>query len=215
MPTIESSSCVPRRGSRGAGRPASVASAVAWTLVVVLALLPGCGDDSSAAAAQAASESQQALAEGDASGALHLATRGLARHGEHAALLEAAAAACNALDRPTDASDYALRGLDVVGDDEELAADLTFQRGRAAFAVFRELGKPADWSKADTLLADASSMGRHRAEAASLVVALQFLGGHHNDERARQFARLVDEVDPGGTYAGTVHKMLALQGLEP
>ena len=173
-----------------------------------------CTDEAAVEVAQLSGEAEQALAAGDPSQALFLAKRALERHGEDAELLRLAAAACNALERHADAAAFAQRGLDVVGDDEAVEADLQFERGRASLGLYRELKLPADWSKADVLLADASKRGSHRAEAASLVVVMQFLDGRNNVERARQHARIVAELDPGGRFDQLVDKVLAAQGVE-
>lgn len=198
--------------SRSRARP--VRGALLALTLVLGADATSCSDEGAVEVAALSREAEQALEADDPSQALFLAKRALERHGERAELLRLAAAACNALDRHSDATAFAQRGLDVVGDDDVLQADLQFERGRASLGLYRELEQPADWSKADVLLAGASKQGTHRAEAAALVVVMQFLDGRNNLERARQYARIVAELDPGGRFDTLVDKVFAAQGVE-
>ena len=56
-------------------------------------------------------------------------------------------------------------------------------------------------------------LGHHRAEAAFLLVALQDLGNHRDDERQLRYARLLQQLEPDGERLRDVRQALEGKGL--
>jgi hypothetical protein len=183
-------------------------------LLLSSAMASACGDAAATARAEALDQGRAVLAE-DASRALFLARGALTEHGADARLSLLAAEACLALDRRNDALVHAEQGLSHEGLDEALAADLHYARGRSLMGRFKDLAAEADFRDANVALESATRSGSHRAEAATLLVGLQDLHGHRNDERQLKFARLLFQLEPDGAAAVKVRAMLAARGLEP
>jgi len=186
----------------------------AWLAAqLLLAALAACGPSAASRRADLLAEGQERLAE-DPSAALQTATRGLVELGEDPRLELLAAQACLRLGRRGEALEHADKGL--AGElDDALRGDLSWAKGLALMARFRELQVEDDWRAANTTLEAATGSGSHRAEAAFLLVGLQDMGNHRDDQRQLKFARLLLQLDPDGAHGAETRAMLAAKGLTP
>lgn len=202
----------PRAVPSGARRaPATLLRPLLLAVVALLLGAPACADPAADARAAAVAAAREALAADDASEALRLSKEALNDHGDDPALRETAAAACVALERYADAATHARAGLDAEPDDADLVADLEFQFGKASLGRYRGVRAAKDWSVANLALQRATDAGRHRVEAATLLVAMQFMDGRNNRARAEKYAELVQQLQPDGASARTVAKILAAE----
>lgn len=198
----------PARTRRPAGRDLP-ARLVLLALVVAL----GCGPSQAGQRADLLAEGQARLAD-DPSAALQIARQALAEHGSDPRLELLAAEACARLERRGDALAHAEQGL--AAEDElpdELAGDLSWFKGFALVGRYRELHVEDDWRAANTVLERAAASGSHRADAAFLLVALQDLGNHRDDERQLRYARLLQQLEPDGSRMEDVRAALERKGL--
>lgn len=173
----------------------------------------GCGPSHAAERAQKLAEGREQLA-GDPSAALQVARNALLQVGPDPELELLAADACLALGRRSEALTHADQGLAVEGDlPDELAGDLSYAKGFALMGRFRDLHVEDDWRAANMVLERAAANGNHRAEAAFLLVALQDLGNHRDDERQLRYARLLQQLEPDSQRLADVRAALEKKGL--
>jgi hypothetical protein len=195
--------------------PALLALLAHVPLCALAVAVGGCGGSAAAQRAASLAEGRAHLAE-DPSAALHVATTALHEHGADARLELLAAEACLKLKRLSDALAHAERGLAAEESlTAELAADLSWAQGKALMGRYREVASEEDWRAANAALERATDAGSHRAEAAFLLVALQDLGPHRDDERQLRFARVLQEVEPDGQLARDARALLEQKGLSP
>lgn len=183
-------------------------------LLLLLLALAACSDAQAPDREERLREAQAALAQ-DASRALHLARAALAETGPDARLSLVEGLACLRLERRSEARTAADAGLAAAELDEDLRADLSWVRGAASMALYRELSDLADWRAANEALEVAAGAGAHRAEAAAALALLQDLGTLGSDERQLRYARLLLQLEPDGAAAGAVRAVLERKGLSP
>ena len=191
----------------------SVAPLAVALLCALPATLGACGPSVSSRRAERLAEGQAQL-EGDPSAALRTARAALLELGEDPQLELLAAKACLALGRRGEALEHAEQGL--AGEDDlsdELRGDLAWVKGFTLVGRFRDLGVEDDWRAANTILEQAAAGGSHRPEAAFLLVALQDLGNHRDDERQLKYARLLRQLEPDGQRLADVRASLEQKGL--
>jgi len=183
-------------------------------LAALLLALAACGDPS-APGRDAALAGAQAALESDPSSALHLARAGLSDHGADARLSLVAGLACLQLERRSEALAAADEGLAADDLPADLRADLSWVRGAALMARFRELSDLDDWRAANGALEAATGAGAHRVRAAAALALLQDLAPLGSQERQLRFARLAIELEPDGEAARTLRAVLERKGLSP
>lgn len=183
-------------------------------LALLLLALAACSEAQVPGREDRIREAQAALAQ-DASRALHLARAAQVDGGPDARLSLVEGLACLRLERRSEARAAADAGLAAADLGEALHADLSWVRGAASMALFRELSDPADWRAANEALEVATGAGAHRAEAAAALALLQDLGTLGSDERQLRFARLLLELEPDGAAARAVRATLERKGLSP
>jgi hypothetical protein len=182
-------------------------------LPCVLWAAAACGPSTAAVRAQKLAEGREKLAE-DPSAALQVARNALLQVGPDPELELLAADACLALGRRSEALTHADQGLAAEGDlPDALAGDLSWVKGFALVGRFRDLHVDDDWRAANTILERAAESGNHRAEAAFLLVALQDLGSHRDDERQLKYARRLQQLEPEGQRMTDVRAALEKKGL--
>lgn len=181
---------------------------------LLVVLLAACGNASADARAKAESDALAAL-DKDPSQALHLARGALAEFGPDARLSLVAGLACLRLDRRDEAILDAETGLADESASADLHADLSWVRGAALMARYRDLSADRDWRAANMSLENATEAGSHRLEAATALTFLQALGKLGTDDRLLRFAKLVFELAPDGPEATQVHALLDKKGLKP
>jgi hypothetical protein len=188
--------------------------------VAFLLVLPGvlwaaaaCGPSTAAVRAQKLAEGQEKLVD-DPSAALQVARSALLEVGPDPELELLAANACLKLGRRSEALTHAEKGLaDEDSLPDELAGDLAWVQGFALVGRYRDLHAEDDWRAANTILERAADNGSHRAEAAFLLVALQDLGNHRDDQRQLKYARLLQQLEPESPNLEAVRATLEKKGL--
>jgi hypothetical protein len=131
------------------------------------------------------------------SAALQVARQALSEFGSDPRLELLAAEACVQLGRRGDALTHAEQGL--AAEDElpdELAGDLSWSRASRSSAATATCTPRTTGAPRTRVLERAAASGNHRADAAFLLVALQDLGNHRDDERQLQYARLLQHSSP-------------------
>ena len=175
--------------------------------------LAGCGPSQASQVEARLAEGEAHLAD-DPSEALKLARQALDELGEDPRLELLAAEACVKLDRRSDALAHAEKGLASEADlSDELAGDLSWFKGFALAGRYRDLHVEDDWRAANAVLERAAEAGRHRADAAFLIVALQDQGNHRDDARQVRYARLLIELEPDAPRTKEVRAVLEAKGL--
>jgi hypothetical protein len=207
-------------GMNGERRPGGWWRGARAALCLAAAALAAAGCDGGGEAREAELALARTSLADDPSAALALARKGLAEANERGEpldprLLLVAAEACLRLDRRNDALQHATDALTAPDLDDDLKADLCWARGAALMGRYNELGDESDWRAANSTLERATEAGRHRLEAAMLLVGLQDLGNHSNPERQLKYARQVIALDTEGSKATLVKRLLEAKGLTP
>jgi hypothetical protein len=187
---------------------------MARVLVLLLLLLAACGDPHAAARDAALAQAQSELA-ADPAAALRTANTALVEHGADPRLSLVAGLAHLHLHEPSEAIAQAEAGLAADELPPDLRADLSWVRGAALMARFRELNSADDWRAANLALEQATTAGGYRVDAATALAFLQTLGTLGNDERLLKYARLVLQLEPEGNSAQQLQKLLDSKGLKP
>jgi hypothetical protein len=183
-------------------------------VLLLLLLVAACGDPHAQARDAAAAQAQSELA-ADPSAALRTAKAALAEHGADPRLELVAGLAHLQLHETSEAVTQAEAGLSADELPPDLRADLSWVRGAALMARYRELSSADDWRAANLALEHATTAGAHRVEAATALTFLQVLGNLGNDDRLLKYARLVLQLEPEGESAKQVRALLDSKGLKP
>jgi len=187
---------------------------MARALVLLLLLVASCSDPHATARAAALAQAQSELAT-DPAAALRTAKAALAEHGADPRLSLVAGLAHQQLHEPGEAIAQAEAGLAADELPPDLRADLSWVRGAALLARFKELNSADDWRAANLALEQATTAGAYRVQAATALAGLQLLGTLGNDERLLKYARLVFQLEPDGESARQLHALLDAKGLKP